>query len=182
MNFKGFKYNSNNELCCEHVSLKELGDVYKTPLYVYSGKSIVNSYKSLKKSLSNTKTKINFALKATPSNINVYKKLFVMHIYNEELKAALKVYEKHVYKTDFVKTAVPVLKKFVKLKTNGKALGSGDFARMLKNLNDVGHRWLANGMMRTRMANTTKLEWRIFLINNGPFRVREEFSFEMGPI
>ena len=64
MNFKGFKYNSNNELCCEHVSLKELGDIYKTPLYVYSGNSIVSSYKSLKKSLSNTKTKINFALKA----------------------------------------------------------------------------------------------------------------------
>ena len=64
MNFKGFKYNSNNELCCEHVSLKKLGEKYKTPLYVYSGESIVSAYKSLERSLSNTKTEINFALKA----------------------------------------------------------------------------------------------------------------------
>ena len=64
MNFKGFKYNSNNELCCEHDSLKEIGEKYKTPLYVYSGESIVSSYKNLKRCLSNTKTEINFALKA----------------------------------------------------------------------------------------------------------------------
>ena len=64
MNFKGFKYNSNNELCCEHVSLKELGEKYKTPLYVYSGESIVSSYKRLERSLSKTKTEIHFALKA----------------------------------------------------------------------------------------------------------------------
>ena len=64
MNFKGFKYNSNNELCCEHASLKELGEKYKTPLYVYSGESIVSSYKRLERSLSNTKTEIHFALKA----------------------------------------------------------------------------------------------------------------------
>lgn len=64
MNFKGFKYKSNNELFCEHISLKDVSEEYGTPLYIYSGESIEHSYKELSKSLSETNTEINFALKA----------------------------------------------------------------------------------------------------------------------
>ena len=64
MNFKGFKYKSNNELFCEHISLKDVSEEYGTPLYIYSGESIEHSYKELSKSLSDTNTEINFALKA----------------------------------------------------------------------------------------------------------------------
>ena len=103
MNFKGFKYNSNNELCCENVSLKELGEKYKTPLYVYSGESIVSSYKRLERSLSNTKTEIHFALKAnsTLGILSLLSKLgsgadIVLESYNAKYHAnAHYFYNKH---------------------------------------------------------------------------------------
>ena len=63
MNFKGFNYKNNN-LFCEHVSLKDISIEFGTPIYVYSGASIEDAYSQLSSSISDTNTEINFALKA----------------------------------------------------------------------------------------------------------------------
>jgi hypothetical protein len=111
------------------------------------------------------KEKLDFALQATPMNLNVHKKLLVLHIYNEELLKAIEIYDKHVSNTRFIKTAAPILKKYAKVKAPKSALPIAEFTSMLHELNKVGHRWLANGMMRTRMSYSKSSEGRIHLIN-----------------
>ena len=131
-----------------------------------ASKNIINTPLSFDKWQSKRyKEKLDFALKATPLNLNVYKKMMVLHIYNEELQKAIEVYDTYVSKTIFIKTAAPVLKRYTKIKAPKKSLSIEEFSSMLNDLNEVGHRWLANGVMRTRMSQSKTLEGRINLIN-----------------
>lgn len=129
------------------------------------------------------KEKLDFALKATPMNLNVHKKLLVLHIYNEELFKAIEIYDKHVSNTNFIKTAAPILKKYAKVKAPKSALPIAEFTSMLHELNKAGHRWLANGMMRTRMSYSKSSEGRIYLINHvlkscNPMQTNWDFQYK----
>lgn len=71
-----FKY-KNKEYCVEGIPLSRLADHYGSPLYVYSGKAIRESYSRLKSALRGLPVQICFAVKAN-SNLSIlelFKKL-----------------------------------------------------------------------------------------------------------
>lgn len=149
-----------------------------------ASENIINTPLSFDKWQSKSyREKLDFALQATPMNLNVHKKFLVMHIYNEELLKAIEIYDKHVSNTNFIKTAAPILKKYAKVKVPKSALSIAEFTSMLHELNKVGHRWLANGMMRTRMSYSKSSERRINLINHvlkscNPMQTNWDFQYK----
>jgi diaminopimelate decarboxylase len=66
-----FNY-KKNEFCVEGIPLTELMDRYGSPLYVYSGKAVRESYARLKKSLKGMPVHICYAVKAN-SNLSILK-------------------------------------------------------------------------------------------------------------
>lgn len=69
----GFSY-KNGSLYCEEVDLNELATTYGTPLYVYSGGTIIDHFKRLDESLSGVPHEIAYAVKAN-SNLSVLRLL-----------------------------------------------------------------------------------------------------------
>ena len=68
-----FKY-KQNEFYCEDLKVKDLAAKYKTPLYVYSYKTICDHYLKLKKAFSSIRPLICFSVKAN-SNLSILKML-----------------------------------------------------------------------------------------------------------
>jgi diaminopimelate decarboxylase len=66
-----FQY-KKNEFCVEGIPLSQLADRYGSPLYVYSGSAIRESYLRLKSSLRGLPVQICFAVKAN-SNLSILK-------------------------------------------------------------------------------------------------------------
>ncbi len=62
----------NGELYCENVSLKNLAEKYKTPVYVYSKKAILDKINQYKEAFSSYDTLICYAVKANP-NLSILK-------------------------------------------------------------------------------------------------------------
>jgi diaminopimelate decarboxylase len=60
----------NGRLCCESVPLEDIAACYGTPVYVYSGHTIVDHYRRLDAALSELDHEVCFALKAN-SNLAV---------------------------------------------------------------------------------------------------------------
>lgn len=69
----GFSY-KNGELFCEDVSLEILANEHGTPLYVYSGSTLVDHFTRLDSALSGVSHEIAYAVKAN-SNISVLRLL-----------------------------------------------------------------------------------------------------------
>ena len=63
MNLNGFQFNKG-ELCCEDIAISSIVNKHKTPLYVYSSKNLISSYKKLKDAVSNLNIEILYALKS----------------------------------------------------------------------------------------------------------------------
>ncbi len=66
-----FEY-KNNQLFCEEVPLKELVLKFKTPLYVYSKRTLVEHYQKLKRSFKELNSLICYSVKAN-SNLSILK-------------------------------------------------------------------------------------------------------------
>ncbi len=62
----------NGELYCEEVSIKSLAEKYKTPVYVYSKKAILDKINQYKKAFASYDTLICYAVKANP-NLSILK-------------------------------------------------------------------------------------------------------------
>lgn len=69
----GFSY-KNGSLHCENVDLNELAATYGTPLYVYSGGTIIDHYTRLDAALAGVEHEIAYAVKAN-SNLSVLRLL-----------------------------------------------------------------------------------------------------------
>ena len=69
----GFSYR-NGSLHCENVDLNELAATYGTPLYVYSGGTIIDHYTRLDAALAGVEHEIAYAVKAN-SNLSVLRLL-----------------------------------------------------------------------------------------------------------
>jgi len=66
-----FEY-KNNQLFCERIPLKELALKFKTPLYVYSKKTLVEHYQKLKRAFKELNPLICYSVKAN-SNLSILK-------------------------------------------------------------------------------------------------------------
>ena len=66
-----FKY-KNDELYCENVKLSTIAEKYKTPVYVYSKKAIIDKINQYKEAFSQYNTLICYAAKAN-SNLSILK-------------------------------------------------------------------------------------------------------------
>lgn len=69
----GFSY-KNGELFCENASLQSLAEKHGTPLYVYSGGTIIDHFTRLDKALSGVSHEIAYAVKAN-SNLSILRLL-----------------------------------------------------------------------------------------------------------
>lgn len=69
----GFSYN-NCSLFCEDVALQDLADEYGTPLYVYSGATILDHFKRLDAAMVGVDHEVAYAVKAN-SNLSVLRLL-----------------------------------------------------------------------------------------------------------
>jgi diaminopimelate decarboxylase len=64
----------NGQLHCENVALQELADAHGTPLYVYSGNTILDHYRRLDRALGGLDHSIAYAVKAN-SNLSLLRLL-----------------------------------------------------------------------------------------------------------
>ncbi|MFH1479305.1 MAG: diaminopimelate decarboxylase [Candidatus Omnitrophota bacterium] len=68
-----FKY-KNNDLYCESKKISSLVKAYKTPLYIYSQKTLLDHFRKLKKAFADIKPIVCYSVKAN-SNINILRAL-----------------------------------------------------------------------------------------------------------
>lgn len=65
-----FHFAESGELYCEEVKIKDIAEKFKTPLYIYSTRTILEHYKKLHEAFSNVKHLICYSLKAN-SNLSI---------------------------------------------------------------------------------------------------------------
>ncbi len=71
-----FPYNGN-ELMCEGLSLREIGERYGTPLYIYTGRGFLERYREIDEALEGVPHLICYSIKSN-SNVNILRTMAEM--------------------------------------------------------------------------------------------------------
>ncbi|WDE96916.1 serine/threonine-protein kinase [Lentisphaera profundi] len=107
---------------------------------------------------------LEVAIQATPNRIELYEKMFMLHVFNGNFPEAIKTYDTHLTQTDFMKKCVPIFRKYAKLSPTISGFSNELMIQLFFDLKLKQHAWIASGIMRTRMEIPQSRESRLNLI------------------